>query len=41
MYRKLDKYKYMSENYNNKHITDSLHILFIYSEVYKNTCTFL
>ena len=32
----------MWEIYKNKHITDSLHILYIYSEVYyaKNTCTF-
>ena len=34
MYCKLNKYKYMWEIYNNKHITDSLHILYIYSEVY-------
>ena len=34
MYYKLNKYKYMWEIYNNKHITDSQHILYIYSEVY-------
>ena len=34
MYCKLNKYKYMWEIYNNKHITDYLHILYIYSEVY-------
>ena len=33
MYCKLNKYKYMLEIYNVKHITDSLHILYIYSEV--------
>ena len=34
MYCKLNKYKYMWEIYNNKHITYSLHILYISSEVY-------
>ena len=34
MYYKLNKYKYMWEIYNDKHITDSQHILYIYSEVY-------
>ena len=33
MYCKLNKYKYMWEIYNNEHITYSLHILYIYSEV--------
>ena len=28
----LNKYKYVWEIYNNEHITDSLHILYIYSE---------
>ena len=34
MYCKLNKYKYIWEIDNNKHITDSQHILYIYYEVY-------
>ena len=33
MYCKLNKYKYVWKILNNKHITDSLHIMYIYSEV--------
>ena len=34
MYCKLNEYKYMWKIYNNKHITYSLPILYIYTEVY-------